>query len=303
MKTPLVGVGFSVNAEVVTFFKAKNGEEKLLGEKFKIDFSGSSANFATGINNFNIDTVLFGAVGINGSDSDDLLNLALNKTGLTFKRIPVLTESNVATVSINHEGKTQIVGFRGSIIPDRIPRVEQEINRTGSLWRIATGITAEQFKLAKCFLNSQPGFRSLSPHRTFCNVSHRSSIFELMKLSDLFILNEKEFNELEISFEEIHNQGVSLIVVTAGENGGEYSFNGARMNYQPKEQIKTKSAAGAGDWFHAGLIIACIKRGLALNELGPHLSEVFDFAISVASKKITMGGGGSNGPMEEDIIL
>ena len=308
-----VFVGLSTNGEVITLFDASPEDEKVPGISFKIEFSGSSANVAIAIQKFGYRVSLVGLVGVDRTDGDLLLEASLTKTSLTFTRIPVLTKSNLASIVANQNPsvsvKSQVVGFRGKVIPSKVrkavSKIKQVVNSEQG-WRLATGITSEQFMLAQALLGDNVGYRSLSPHRSFCdNVMERENLIHLLKQTDLFILNQKEFDDLKMPTSEIHAKGVSLIVVTNGKKGGFYSFysNGilTEKTFSALSVEGVTYETGAGDWFHAMLISYFKRKNISVKTLSVELLDrAIFFATRVVAKKILYPGG-SNGPSPEDM--
>ena len=297
-----VVVGLSVNAEMMALYDGQG--EKVPGTELHMDLGGSSANVTAAFNNFGINGILLGLVGHKkGTYQDDMLNLVLNNVSITFKRIPALTDTNFALISKNIGAeKGSLIGYRGTILSDRISFAKTEILKSDGDWRVATGVTEDQFELAIALLGKEKiGQRSLGPHRSWCLNGDKQKLIELMHYTDLFILNKEEFTSLNISMSEIHTAGPRLIVVTDGENGGEYSLDNTSQKFDAIQAENIVSFVGAGDWFHAGLLIGLIDQSVNIaTASSEHLLSAIKFAAHVAAKKIAVNGG-SQGPTRGDI--
>ncbi len=77
--------------------------------------------------------------------------------------------------------------------------------------------------------------------------------------------------------EYLLSQGVSLILVTDGENGSELYFKGQRMHI-PAEKVATVDTTGAGDIFFGTFISEYIKNGVRLDAM------LFDDAVAYAKR-------------------
>ena len=82
-------------------------------------------------------------------------------------------------------------------------------------------------------------------------------ILELLKNSDLLILNEKEFGRLDTSVEEL-GKNKRAIVITKGKSGCSIFEKGKRADMQPIP-VKVSSPFGAGDAFTGGFLAAIVK--------------------------------------------
>ncbi len=302
-KIPTITIGFSVNPElVVTCDPIQEGAEKVTGHSFQIGFSGSSANVATVLNNMGYNPTVLGLTGPGSHEFDSLFDIALKKTNLAFKRIPILEHSNVGFKLQTGITKTPIISFKSAIVTDRISQELSGITQSNGDWRIATGVTIEQIELIKTLLGDKQGYRSLSPHKTLCEYTDKTILSNLLQCSDLLILNKIEFEACNMTFKYIHSLGTQLIIVTDAENGGIYSMRGTPGKFKANLVTGEIQFIGAGDWFHGSFVTYCLDKEKNLLSLTKDdIDKALWFAATVASKKIQMGGGGSHGPTRADI--
>jgi hypothetical protein len=201
--------------------------------------------------------------------------------------------------------------------PELLRKALEKIIGFDGQWRFATAVNEDFLIPANCLLGEKPGFRVFGPNQTLCQ-DERFRTFSLSRSPinrcDLLIFNRFEFETLGRTIEEIHDQGVSVVVVTDGAEGGVFSLrNSTGEATGSYEAVKPPEGSelfliGAGDWFLGGLasyLVSHIEnggRGMSLLTMPSEvLQEACNFGAKVASRKITMRGG-SNGPTRADLV-
>lgn len=303
-----ISIGFSVNPEI-TLSVSENAGQKGYLNNLEINLSGSSTNVATCLKNMGYNTNLLVPVEKGGSDLSKIMDIALDKCGLNHTKMNLLSKSSVAVFPVNEIGDSKIYGKKG-VIEDDFPLIQKaksDIDLLTPGWRIATGVDKNFFELTEHFFSKEENFsrRILGPHHTVCD---NPLIMErLLRKSDMLILNKYEFSKMNSSLREVHNLGVSLVIITDGENGGMFSFlnrnNIARVgkwdSVLPSEgPVYT---IGAGDWFHGAFLSYLFKEVSSVKKPTFKLiKQACNFAAKVASKKIKIQGG-SSGPTFEEL--
>lgn len=298
-----VFAGFSINPEMVVQFSAQPGFEKTPGFSHRMGFSGSSANIANALGLWGVNTLLLGLVGVEKTDADDYLDIALRKSVVPFQRIPLLTETSFAEVRANELVGNDLVSFKGKIVKNQVPlaleRIVQTMNGDDG-FRVASGVTEDQSELFKIFWGDFVGFRTFCPHGSL--VKNKEVFLSLCSLADLVIMNSREFGDSGLRVAEIHKKGVRLVIITNGDEGGIFSLDGKEYSYSA-EKVKGTFGTGAGDWFHA--MVVCFLRDHSLNFDSASFGDVKEsihFASTVVALKVTYPGG-AQGPSRSDLFF
>lgn len=299
-----VFVGFSVNPELVLRLSAEEGFEKTIGSSYQIGFSGSSANIASALGLWGVNTTLLGLVGINRSHADEFLDIGLQNSAVPFQRIPILTETSFATVLANEQAGNSLIGFKGKVVPAEmsgaIERITQTLNSDAG-FRVASGATEDQALLFKAFWGEEfVGFRTFCPHKSL--LLNKEAFLSLCSFADMVIMNSSELRSSELRIADIHRQGTRLVIITDGDQGGIFSLSGKSVNYSAKK-VQGAFGTGAGDWFHA--MVVCFMRDHTLDFSNASLSDVeeaINFSSQVVAKKVTYPGG-AEGPARNEFVF
>jgi len=296
-------VGLSVNPEIYFSYDRSDGQQKHRLLDFAINLSGTSGNVAAALFSLGQKSILFGLIGTNGRQEDSMIK-GLKPKGFKFVRLEALESTSLSFIP-NDSEESIVVGRRGAIIPDLIPKALSHIkNLPQKSCRVLTGLLPVELELGISFLDVVPGWRFFTPNRALCK--DKESLIKILPFVDVLVSNLDEHYDImkSLKLEEIskiHNFGTQFIVVTDEERGGFYSFKGKTGRFNAKIFIDDGYPTGAGDWFLSGLITRCREIKVSpkdLNEL--QLTEVLDFATTVAGLKVTMLGG-TNGPKRNEL--
>ena len=298
-------VGFSVNTELSAIFDGRTQLEKAPLQSINARIGGTSANVATAIQKLGGEIKLLTLIGINDDFPTHILNYVLEKCDISHKDFKLLDQSHIALLPDDGIQRKKSFGLKGKIDDSKMDSVLAEIDKEDSLWRIATGVRVEEYKLVEFLFNKHVGFRSLNPRM---ELIRNKQIFKiLLKNTDLLICNMAEFEACEVtSPSSLHEYGPSLVIVTDEEKGGIFSLKSfkAERFHANKSYIGKKTpiyTTGAGDWFNGAFTAMCQDYGKPFNELSyKKLIEFINFAARVAGKKVTIEGS-SNGPSKEEL--
>lgn len=317
-----ITIGFSVNPEITFGYTDQAGKKGTL-DFLSVSLSGSSANVARCLMNMGHNPLLIVPSETGDSDEANLLERALRKAGLLNVRLELMQQTPLAIYPIgDRRGSTSaLYGRRGvrADKPELFQKALEQITGFDGKWRLATSINEDFLSLASHLLGEEKGFRIFGPNQMLCR-NERFRSFSLpaspMSRCDLLIFNRFEFETLGRTFEEIHREGVSAVVVTNGAEGGNFSLCNASTEGKPTlgayKAVKPPAGAelflvGAGDWFLGGLTshlvnhVETSEKGTSLLSMPfDILQESCNFGARVASKKIVMKGG-SNGPIFADL--
>ncbi len=296
-------VGFSINAEIIPEYDGRTPLEKALLLSIKAFIGGTSANVALAIQTFNQKSKLLALRGEGDDFENHILEYVLRNCKIPHKDFQILNTSHIALIP-NDGIQTRIFGLKGKILPNKLDQTISEIEKETGQWRIATGVRIEEVKLVVSLFNKHAGFRSLNPRMEL--IKNKPVFNELLKNTDLLILNMNEYRECKVtSPSELHKYGPSLVIVTDSENGGMFSHKttGAEIFPACLDYIKNGErlfTTGAGDWFHGAFISRCMEIGKSFNELTfTEIVDFINFAARVAGK-VTMEGA-SSGPTKNDL--
>lgn len=320
-----VDIGFSVNPEIRVVYDRTSDEEKAPLVDFTCDLGGTSANVARALANMDVPTRIYALTGFEDDLHTHNFKYALKHSpnNIWAEEFNVLEKGHMAVVPVDGVKKTsQVFGYKGIIQTDKIERCIRIIkkNNKEKVWRVATGVRPPEIELVKALFDENYGFRYLNPRIDL--IKEKKIFFNLLARTDVLIVNQVEFDacmnypELN-SVSDIEEEfGISLIVVTKGEEGGKFylcnettdktgeSFivsgkYDACLDYIKKgEEIYP---TGTGDWFGGAMLSVIVKSGKSVYEITEEeIRQAITFASRVAGKKVTMAGP-NNGPKESDL--
>ena len=137
-------------------------------------------------------------------------------------------------------------------------------------------------------------------------------IKSIFPLTDIVKISDEEYELLfgdlpfEKGFRELHEKGVSLVLVTMGENGVVYSFSSMDLEKSfsgtvPGKKVHAVDTTGAGDSFTGGLLYKLTRKENPLDLEKDELEDYLRFANSVAAFCVTKKGAIPALPSMEDI--
>ena len=136
-----------------------------------------------------------------------------------------------------------------------------------------------------------PQIRALLPHATFSiefEKPHREGLLDLLPLPDIAFFSHLYLKHFKLTspydfFRKMRqNNPKALFIMTAGAEGAYYSTLKSE-GHVPTEKVDVVDATGAGDTFIAGYIYASQR-------LGKDVKESVEFAVSLATNKVTREG-------------
>ncbi|MFA6177514.1 MAG: PfkB family carbohydrate kinase [Candidatus Paceibacterota bacterium] len=306
-------VGVSVNPEMELTVENTAGPKKTL-RCMTCCLSGSSGNTATAIKCLGGCPHLVGLVGTEFQSSkkveDILLRNVIEKGGVPFTPLEVLSETNHAVIPVISESNGEVWGKKGNLVHSVVSETLQdlagpEVGIGPNTFVVITGLRAVEMPFAEALLfQAQPGYRLLNAKDTLCASKEFKKILPLV---DILVLNKREFDETGMDLRKIHSYGPRIIVVTAADKGGLFSLSPILWSHY-WEEWKAVSypggiyETGAGDWFLGALVSELIrlKESASIVINSQKFSEIISFAAKVAGKKVTIPGGG-NGPSRHQL--
>jgi sugar/nucleoside kinase (ribokinase family) len=253
----------------------------------------------------NQDATLLGFVGPGGTPSRVLLDSALVMHPLPHRLFEVLVETSVAFISLNKaDGRTPVYGARGKLDADKTYSVMcalRSLEISSVDFVVASGVLASELPFAEVlFEKVAPGFRLFGPKKTLCGTK---VLREFLPRCDLLILNQEEWEQCSMTFQEVHEIGPKLVVVTQDERGCSFSLDGVSGNVEAFRASQGPFyTTGAGDWFFGGLVAAMMQKEVSVTNLTePILRECLGFAAKVAGLKV-MKAGGTFGPTLAEVL-
>ncbi len=300
MPSPIIG--FSANAEITFGFDSSDPSEKLLLKNFEIFPAGSSVNVATALAKCGYSSLVVGLTGKNTqSDYDILLNHAMSKLSLSFKRLSILKKANVAVYPIDKTSENnRVIGSTSTIISREIlDKAAREVETLKGDWRIATGIIPAHTKLLLALFNGSHGYRVLNPKPML--LKKHAVLKTILGCTDMLLVNKKELQMARLSLKQIHSLGVRLIIITEDKHGGYFSLEGKVGNFQPLRLNLPTYSVGTGDWFNGGFLSKAfeIKENIGSITFSG-VQECVHWAAIVAGIKVTMRGA-TNGPGKKEL--
>ncbi len=296
-------IGFSVNPELVPIYNRMTGAEKGSLESLSVDLCGTSANVARAINVLGGKSKVLAFTGVKNDFESHTLRWALEKYEIPHREFQILDHSHISLFPIDGLPKNKVFGLKGNIEESKINETINQIGEEEGMYRIATGVREEELPFVKALFNKHIGYRSLNPRIAL--IEKRNSFIEILKQTDLLIMNDAEYDACRVTgISELHQYGPKVIIVTREKDGGMFSKEGetpemfeACKKYLGKEVY----TIGAGDWFHAAFIIKTMEFGKDFSSLTiEEIRECILFATQVSGKKVTMQGA-ANGPSKNDL--
>ncbi len=174
--------------------------------------------------------------------------------------LAVLDKCNQATVLVREGVGTedhQIFGFKGKVLPGHLKEVFGQIDEAtkGACCALLTSVRSEELPFVQRVIAGVPKRRVvMTMHRSTID-GEESILRRLLSNTDILVLNEAEYQSLHqrgFGYRTLHSEGVRLVVMTRGEQNGEFSLKGSlgAFNVDPAPEV---CSVGAGDNFVAFL--------------------------------------------------
>ncbi|MCR4278365.1 MAG: carbohydrate kinase family protein [bacterium] len=224
--------------------------------------AGNSANASVGASRLGLKSALVTWVGADLAGDTIRKALLADKVDHRFIQTDPTVPTSEATI-LNFQGeRTQLVYFQPRTYT--IPKLP----KTRCIYYSAVGkkhtpcdtaVLKELDRHPNAFFTFQPGNTHIASGLT-------SIIKQLIKRSDLFILNLDEAHMLLHDGERpvtnllqaFHKYGAKKVIITDGKNGA-YSFDGESFLEMPIFDGKPKERTGAGDSFAIAVTVALLK--------------------------------------------
>lgn len=173
----------------------------------------------------------------------------------------------------------------------KIPPInENDIVLFGSFYGIKTDVREDlmhfinQAREKQALIFYDPNFRAA--HLGILNEVMPFIEENIQKCSIVKGSNEDFYNMFNLDnpeevYTRISNMGQQNLIYTANKHGVTLITKNIHKHY-PVEDINTKSTVGAGDSFNAGLIYACIKHDVSVQNLNELRAESWDDIIAIA---------------------
>lgn len=117
-----------------------------------------------------------------------------------------------------------------------------------------------------------------------------------MRLRHLFcqIIEVKDVNTAKQAANELHNKGVSTVIITLGEQGALLSKNnGQEQKLFATKKVDVVDTTAAGDTFN-GVLAFCLDKGLSIE-------QSIEIANTTAALAVTVEGAEDSAPTLEKL--
>lgn len=262
--------------------------ETVHGQALKILPGGKSSNQAAACGRLGAKTSLIGAVG--PDPNGEMVLGALRSSNVCVDCVYISSVvTGTAMITVDGAGENTIVispGANGTLSAHHVAKAKHVIRDAdvlGLCLEVPIEANLEAAKIAK-ESNTLVVF-NLSPAGEVPD--------ELLKLVDVLIVNEHEFNFLmesdvdlseagELPAECVHrirNLGIGTVVVTMGAQGASI-IEGSKINSVPALRVDVVDTTGCGDAF-MGAFMTALASGMSFSEA----AELATFISSVAATK------------------
>lgn len=268
---------------------------------------GAPANVAVGLQRLSIAARFVGQVGAEPFGDWLKAIVAQEKVDIGYLLQTDEARTTIAFVATRADGKKDICFYRNpgadallspDVINDQL-LAGVRLFHCGSVSLSENPCREAQFKAARlarargALVSFDPNWRPSiwGDHEKALNL-----IWEMITLSDIVKVAEEEWEfitgttDLAEGSAKIRSQGPRLVVVTCGENGAYYNFEGGQGDV-PGYAIEAIDTLGAGDAFVAGLLSQLLKYG-ELAEVLSHdaMSDALAFANACGALAATKPG-------------
>ncbi len=274
---------------------------KIQAEEYRTEIGGSSYNITMALVKQGCNADLLQFIGKGTDDLYGNLLRSISVPGVRTTTIPCLCHTHTSSIHRTRKGEHQeehVLEFKGSMNTNAFYEHREVIKSTydGYEWKIASGIRDSNEEMLFLVDNFCGGSTNvLIPKIDLIKSDHWKNVIPLM---DIIFMNSAEFNSIPMKIKDYHELGLPLLVITNGEKGGKFSFNGKVKEYEAinlgfSEIYET----GAGDWLAGSCCASLKKQGIKrIRETGiDKITEAILYASKVTGVKVGMPGA-SNGP-------
>ncbi|MBL7169579.1 MAG: carbohydrate kinase family protein [Candidatus Aenigmarchaeota archaeon] len=269
-------------------------------EELEFNVGGSGHNIAVGLSKLGNKVGFIGRI---GNDPNGLLianNFKMEGVDTRFLKKTKEDMTGFSQVFITPDGEKSILTHRGindSLSSDDIPEDVRNVK-----WLVFTTVLSngalDAVRKTVEIVKRNGGKILANPSITM--VKHRKrELLELIKKSDIVIMNKEEVRELmnsrseKSALKKLLKLGVQSVVVTLGKKG--LISSDKNIVYKKKPfKVKIVDTTGAGDGFTAGFLHWLMKTN--------SFEDALTFGSATAALNIESIGATKNLPSEKDII-
>lgn len=300
-------VGFSANPELVAIYDSSRPDHKLPLDGLNLDLSGTSGDIVVALSQLGRSACLIGLTGVNHSLPDELLDACLKKFGLDFMSLRVLNHTSVAFLRGDKApgSDNRVCGKRGQVIPELVNnetrRLAEFFSQNAEVLPVVSGLKDYELPFFEEATKNRQAI--MNPNMFFCD--KKELFLKSLNKSVALFLNQREFEATGFSdLRQAHldGYGPSLVVVTNGKKGGQYSLQGQTGTYEPIIFEGVHYKAGTGDWFLAGFLAEMFDREIDIRQISRKETEsCLKYGALVSGKK-ALYPGAANGPKKTDLV-
>jgi ribokinase len=279
----------SLNADL-TFRTARlpSPGETLAAHGFGVGPGGKGANQAVMAARLGAAVEMVGRVGDDPFGARLLDALRAQGVGTAHVGLDAAAPTGVAGIVVDDDGRNCILvaaGANGRLTPDLVRGAAGAIRAARVLLcqlEVPVEATLEAFRLARA-----AGVRTVLTPAPVREVPE-----ELLRLTDLCVLNEAESLSLGGPAEAIRRRGPAEVIVTLGERGCLLSGPEGDSAFAAPA-VAAVDTTGAGDAF-VGALAACLAGGIALRDAVPR-------AVAAAALSVTRAGAQVSYPSRAEV--
>lgn len=235
---------------------------------------GAPANVAVAAARLGADAAFVGKVGQDGFGSS--LRRTLERNGVdTAGLLTAPAATTLAVVSVDETGERTFSFHRGAdglLTPEEVPsrQIEQSkvlhfgsVSLTAGISRCATIYAARHAHKKGVLVSYDPNYRAAlwrSPEDARQWMNLPLSVVDVIKLSEEELPMLTGTDDPEQGSRILEEKGISLILITLGERGAFYRWQG-RSGHIPGVQVAVADTNGAGDSFLGAVLSRLTARG------------------------------------------
>lgn len=251
---------------------------KIRSEEFHMDFGGGACNAATSFARIGFDAAVMCKVGGDELGKSIIENLHNHNIDTSLIQVDENKNSAISFVVVNCKDESRdrvIFTHRGAGEAVRI--VPEDIQNAKWIYLTALGQNWKN-NLQKIFPVLQEGKNKFAWNPGADEIKNgRKRILDIMKFTEVFIVNKDEaielaqkdkevrltkeqLNDVVVLVELMRNWGTGVVVITDGENGA-FVGNGEKILHAPAFAIEKIDTTGAGDAFGSAFVAGYVLTG------------------------------------------
>jgi ribokinase len=224
---------------------------KLQVKKSYFDVGGGGINTGTTFSRMGLKTGMLSKIGKEELSSKILEKLKKEKIKFIGK---IEGNTGYSIILDSREHDRTILTFKG----DNDNLKASEIKNIDAKWLYFSSMAKESFK-------SQLKLAKSRKHRIAYNPSlylfDEEKVRELVKYTEILILNKEEADMLDTNHQRILDLGPSIVIVTNGKSPFKCYTPSRMYTTYPHENVRVVERTGAGDAFASGFVASYIKTG------------------------------------------